>query len=149
MTIRERHEQWANETSVCTHNTNRPEPHRCSPLHRRVYTSPSKSSRLRASEEREEESEAVTNVAGAICIGQVVVLYMTTRRGGWETPRETRRNEKHPLILPSLAPRARCVRRVARRGCFVHFTYFAYETHADVKPTTRLLARALNCIANT
>ena len=42
MTVRERHEQWANETSVCTHSTNPTRTTRCLLLHHRVYTSPSK-----------------------------------------------------------------------------------------------------------
>lgn len=66
----------------------------------------------------------MTNVAGAICIGQVVVLYMTTRGVSWK------KRKMFPLVSF-----VRCARRVAS-WCFVHFTYFAYETHADVKPAT-------------
>lgn len=117
-----------------------PEPHRCSLLHRRVYTSPSKTWPV-----SRERRGRVTNVAGAICIGQVVALYMTARRRGGGREREFARKERKvgvPHSLPSLVSSrlvscrlvVGCARRVV--GGFMHFTYFAYETHADAKPAT-------------
>lgn len=83
----------------------------------------------------------MTNVAGAICIGQVVALYMTI--GGDPTRRSKRCYSSSRLFRPVCASR-----RVAscRVEYFMHFTYFAYKTHADVKPAT---IRALDYIAGT
>jgi len=62
----------------------------------------------------------VTNVAGAICIGQVVALYMTM--GGGEALLEGTKGAPSSSVCAS--------RRVAscRVEYFMHFTYFAYET---------------------
>lgn len=82
----------------------------------------------------------MTNVAGAICIGQVVALYMTI---GGRPPLEGAKGASPPLVSF-----VRFAHRVAscRVEYFMHFTYFAYETHADVKPAT---IRALDYIAGT
>lgn len=71
----------------------------------------------------------MTNVAGAICIGQVVALYTTTRG----VPLEGTKDVSPPLrrLL-----RPVCASRRVASWCLVHFTYFAYETHTDVKPAT-------------